>query len=139
MGMTATFPRVGEAGEYKYASVTDGQETWQLYTYGNILAITRQTIINDDMGALTTIPSQMGIKAALKENTLAWAKITDNAAMADGVALFHATHANYTGTGTAISNDSIGVGRQLMRVQTDLCGDYLRIVPKSLAVSRAIA
>jgi phage major head subunit gpT-like protein len=137
LGMTATLPRVGESGEYKNASVSDGQETWQLYTYGNLLAITRQTIINDDMGALTSIPQLLGRKAGIKESNLMWATLTANGALADSVALFHATHANYTSSGTAISVDSLGVGRQLMRVQTDSGADYIDIAPRYLVVPTA--
>jgi hypothetical protein len=131
---TSGLTRVKESGEYERGVLVDGQETWQVYTYGKILGITRQMIINDDLGALTTIPSQMGRKAGVKQSNLVWAVVTANAALADTVALFHGTHANLTSSGTAISVDALGIGRQLMRVQTDQGGDYADIDPKYLVV-----
>lgn len=137
LGMTATLPRVAENGEYKGASISDGQETWQVYTYGNILGITRQMIINDDLGALTTLPQQMGRKAGIRQSNLVWAVVTANAALADNYALFSTNHSNYTSSGTAISVDSLGVGRKLMRVQTDAGADYIDIEPRYLVVPAA--
>jgi hypothetical protein len=57
--------------------------------------------------------------------------------MADSVALFHASHGNLTGTGTAISVDSLGVGFKTMNVQTDPSGDYIELMPKYLVVPAA--
>jgi hypothetical protein len=51
---------VKEGGEYQYASLTDGKETYSLVTYGRIVPVTRQTLINDDLGAFDRIPMMMG-------------------------------------------------------------------------------
>jgi hypothetical protein len=46
-------------GEFKRGVVTDGKEVYALATYGKILGINRQTIINDDMNAFTRLPAAL--------------------------------------------------------------------------------
>jgi len=137
LGMTANMPQVGENGEYKYAKLTDSENTWAILRYGNIIGINREVIINDRLGVITDVPRRMGLKAGIKQANLVWAVLTANAALADGVALFHATHANLTASGTAISVDSLGVGVKTMGVQTDQSSDYIEIEPRYLLVPKA--
>lgn len=122
---------VKEGGEFKYGKVTDEKESYSLATYGKILAFTRQTIINDDMDALSRIPMMFGRAAADLESDIVWAIITANAALQDGVALFHATHANL-GSAAAISTASVSLARAAMRKQTGMEGRLLNIMPKFL-------
>jgi phage major head subunit gpT-like protein len=79
-----------------------------------------QVLINDDLDAFTRIPAMYGTAIATLESDVVWAIITANAAMADGVALFHATHKNLAGTGAALSVTSVGEGRASMAKQTGL-------------------
>lgn len=141
IGDVPTLQQLGPSGEYHYAKVTDAKETYSLATYGQIFAINRQVLINDDLGAFTRIPESQGRAAARMESDVVWGIITANANMADGVALFAtaATRANYTSSGTVISIASLGVGRQKMRVQTGLAGvGYLNLAPKYLIVPTAL-
>jgi hypothetical protein len=52
--------KVAEGAEFKYGTIGDYAETAMLATYGRLFAITRQTIINDDLDAFTKIPAKMG-------------------------------------------------------------------------------
>lgn len=106
-----------EHGEYVAGTITEAKEQVQLKTYGRMFTITRQALINDDTNAFAEVPASFGRAARTKESDLAWAQITGNPTMGDGVALFHATHANLAGAGGAISIDTIGAGRAAMRVQ----------------------
>lgn len=143
VGMTASFPLVPEESEFKHGSITEGRESWRLYTYGQIIAFTRQVLINDDLGALTNIPEQLGMKAAIKQADLVWGVVTANAALSDSIALFDdvagrgGTLGNLVSTGTAISDTNIGIARGMMRAQKDLAGDYLNIEPRYLVVPAA--
>jgi hypothetical protein len=42
---------VMEGAEFSYGSIAEGRESYQLATYGRIVALTRQAIINDDLRA----------------------------------------------------------------------------------------
>ena len=128
---------LGESGEIKRGTIGEGAEKYQLATYARIVAISRQTIVNDDMQAFTRIPEAFGRAAADLESDVVWGIVTANAAMADGVALFHATHANLA-TGAAISVDAMGAMRALMRLQTNLAGRPINLTPKFLLVPVAL-
>ena len=112
---------IPEKGEYQYGSIDEAQETYSIATYGKIFAITRQAIINDDLGALTNIPAKHGEAAARKVGDIAYAVLTANAAMGDGTALFDAAHAN-VGTGGIPSVTTIGEAIKLMKLQKDIKG-----------------
>jgi hypothetical protein len=134
-GVVATFPQVPESGEFEHGHAHESKDTFKVLTYGQIINFTRQTIINDTLGALTDIPAQLGQKAGVRQATLIWGALTTNGTLFDGVALFElASHANYLASGTAISVDSIGVGRKVMRAQTDVAGDVIDNPPKFLVV-----
>lgn len=129
--------KVYEGGEYKYGKLTEDGTTYALSTYGKIIPITRQSIINDDLSAFDRMPTLFGRAASDLEADIVWALITSNPTMSDGVTLFHAaSHGNLTtGPGTAISITSLGVARALMRKQKNIGGlEFLNIQAKFLVV-----
>ena len=108
---------VGESGEFKEFSIGEEKETIQAVTKGNIFAITRQAIINDDLGGFTRIASAMGQAAGRTVNADAYGVVTANAAIADGTALFHADHNNLAGSASALTVTSLSEGKAAMRKQ----------------------
>jgi len=133
-----------EHGEYTFGTIGEAKESIQLKTYGRMFGITRQALINDDLNAFGEVPAAFGRKARDIESDLAWAQITTNPTMGDGVALFASAawptgHANLTSSGTVISVASLGVGRAALRNQKgidnvtplNLSARYL-IVPAAL-------
>ena len=141
LGDAPGLDEVLEHGEFTHGTITEGKETIQLKTYGKIFGITRQALINDDLNAFGEVPAAFGRKARDKESDLAWAQITANGLMGDGVALFSvATHANLTtGPGTVIAIASLGVGRAAIRKQKGLDGvTPLNLSPRYLIVPAAL-
>lgn len=115
---------VREMEEYQYASRSEAQEQFVIATYGNLFAISRQAIINDDLGALTTIPQGHGEAAARKVGDVAYSVLVNNATMGDGVSLFHADHDNVVstpGTGIVCIN-TLAAGIAAMKTQKDILG-----------------
>jgi HK97 family phage prohead protease len=138
LGAAPKLEAVNEHGEFKRGSVGDSAEKYSVQTYGKIVAITRQVLVNDDLSAFTRIPRAFGVQAANLESDLVWAQITGNPNMADGVALFHANHANL-GTAAALATAAVAAGRMAMSKQTDLDGStLLNIVPAYLVVPAAL-
>jgi hypothetical protein len=129
---------VNENGEFKRGAITDGKETYQLATVGKIIGLTRQAIINDDLSAFTRLPAMFAMAAANYESDTVYSILTANAALADTIALFHASHNNLTGTGTALSVTSLGVGRTMMRKQTTPKGAVMNLRPRFLIVPAAL-
>jgi len=129
------FKKVREGGEYTYATLSESSEKYALATYGRMIAITRQTLINDDLGAFDRLPTLFGRGAANLESDLVWGILLDNPKMSDGKALFHTDHGNEQGaddiTEAAIEKMDIAMG-----AQTGADGKPLNIRPKFIAVSR---
>lgn len=130
--------KTNEHGEFTYGTMADGAENYSVVTYGRIVSLTRQAIINDDLRAFDRLIGAFGNSARRLENRLVYAQLTSNPTMSDGVALFHATHNNLlTGVGAALGIDGLGAGRAAMRKQTGLQGELLNVVPSYLIVPAA--
>ncbi len=140
LGESPSLQKVNEKGEFTYGSIAESKETYKLATYGRIVAITRQVIINDDLGAFTRIPAGFGVAAATLESDTVWGIVTSNPAMGDNVALFHANHSNLnTGAGTALGLTALGTGIAAMAKQKGLDGvTTLNVQARYLAVPVAL-
>tara|TARA_R110002073_G_scaffold120601_1_gene262647 strand:- start:20372 stop:22237 length:1866 start_codon:yes stop_codon:yes gene_type:complete len=128
-----------EGAEYKYGTVGESREQYNLATYGRGIRFTREMLINDDLRAFDRLLMSFGTSAANFESDLVWGIICSNAALADAVALFHADHANLVTAG-AITVANLGAARAAMRKQTALApsatesGSVLNLEPRYLAV-----
>ena len=120
LGEAPQLLEVGESGEFKRGTLGESKESYKVKTYGRVVAITRQTLINDDLDAFTRIPAMYGNSIAQLESDVVWGIITANPAMADGNALFHANHKNLAGTGAALAVEAVGSARAAMAKQTGL-------------------
>lgn len=139
LGAAPKLEKVGEGGEYKRGKIGDAKESFRLVTYGKILPITRQAIINDEMDALTRIPAKFGRSAAELEADVVWGIILSTAfKMRDGKPLFHADHKNLAAAAAAIGVDSVGAGRTAMRTQKGLGDERISVRPKFLVVPAAL-
>ena len=126
---------VSEGGEFKSGKMAEGKETWKVKTYGKIVSITRQAIINDDLNGFARLSELFGQAAANLEADVVWGLIINNTVLADGKALFHADHSNLKGSGGAKpSLTTLSAGRLSFRKQTGLAGESLNLMPKFLIV-----
>jgi len=104
------YKEVGPGGELANANIQDQAFANQAKQYGRILTLSRPTIINDDLSALTTTPMLMGRGAGLKLNDLIWTLWLDTNQKDDGAstAFWAATHtiANQSANGNYISGGS---------------------------------
>jgi len=118
LGEAPSLTEVSENGEFTYGTIGEGREVYQLATYGRIVAITRQALINDDLNAFTRIPQLMGAAAANLESDTVYAILTGNPTMGDGFALFSTDHDNFQGTGSAPDVSTIGNAMSAIGGQT---------------------
>lgn len=113
--------KIAEDGEIKYGQLTEGKETISVLSYAKALAVSRQLMINDDLGAINEMLSSYGATVALFEEITFYTNAL-NAALADGKTVFHADHGNLAASGTAIDVDSVSLGRAAMAKQKSLDG-----------------
>ncbi|MBL8893009.1 MAG: peptidase, partial [Rhizobiales bacterium] len=131
--------KINESGEFKRGTIAESKESYRIETYGRVVGITRQVLINDDLDAFTRIPAMYGTAIATLESDVVWAIIIANAAMADGAALFHANHKNLAASGAALSVTTVGEARATMAKQTGLDKKtVLNIRPAYLLVPAAL-
>ena len=139
LGEAPQLEKVNEAGEFKRGSIGEAKETYRVETYGKVVGITRQVLINDDLDAFTRVPSLFGTAAATLESDVVWSIFTANPAMADGKTLFHAGHNNLAGTGTALDVANLAKARTAMSKQMGLDGKtVLNIRPSFLVVPTSL-
>jgi hypothetical protein len=148
---------LNEKGEYHRAQLTDNNISYKLGTYGEIVAITRKVIINDDLQAFTRVPALLGVAAARLESDTVWGIVTSNpqaiyAGDKTATALFAAGHGNLlTGAGSSIdptvnagnpagtgSLVALGAGRKALRLQKGPQGTPLNVIPRFIAVPTAL-
>lgn len=126
---------VPEGGQFKQDSFGEASARTKVATYGKLFSLTRQAIINDDLGLFSKIATKYGSAAKRLVNKMVYAQLTGNVKMQDNVALFDAKHGNVAGTGEALSVKAIAKAITAMRRQKGIQGDAtLNITPKYLVV-----
>ena len=130
---SSSMSKVNEAGEYKALTFGESAEKYSLGKYGGIVAITWESIINDDLSAFDRVPFALAAEAAALEGDIVYGILSANAAMSDAVALFHTTHGNLASAG-AITDVTLSAARAAMRKQTGLKGRVLNLTPQFLIV-----
>lgn len=137
MGGFGNLATVAENGTYTYGTFSDAErESITGATKGKLLNISRQMIINDDLGGFMDLTRAMGRGAARTIEVDVFALLAANPTMGDTGALFNSTavttaggHANITAYAapTVASFDAV---RQAMAVQYDVGqNDYISVRP----------
>lgn len=126
---------VPEGGQFQQDFLGEASARTKVATYGKLFSLTRQAIINDDLGLFSKIATKYGSAAKRLVNKMVYAQLTGNVKMQDNVALFDAKHGNVATTGEALSVKAIAKAITAMRRQKGITGDAtLNITPKYLVV-----
>lgn len=126
LNMTGGFEKVGAGGELKHAALSDEHFTNQAETYGKMLGLTRQNIIDDDMGALNDVPFMFGRMCANSFNRIFWTAFLDNAAF------FVSGNNNIQTSATALSLAGLEQAEQGFYAITAADGEVTGIKPAIL-------
>jgi len=120
---------VPEHGEYTYGTMRAGAEAYAVATYGRVVALTRQAIINDDLRAFDRLLTSFGVAARRLENSLVYAELINAGLYNDS------DRKNLsTGPASALQFSSLAAMRTAMRQQLGLNGEQLNITPSFLIV-----
>ena len=74
---TDQYEQVAPGGELKHGTLGNEIYTNKADTYGLMLSVDRRDIINDDLGAITTVPRKLGRGSGLKINDVFWANVLE--------------------------------------------------------------
>lgn len=133
LGGAPDLQKVLESGEFQYGTMGEGKEVYALASYGRIIAITRQALINDDLDAFTRVPAAFGASAADLESDIVYAILMQNPAMGDGTALFHASHGNL-GTAAVVSEAALAAAWRAFGQQKGIEDRLISILPRFILV-----
>ena len=133
-GSISSLDTVGELAEFTNKAIPDGRaESISVSTKGNIVTLSRQAIINDDLSYFLRVTQMLGRAAARSIERDVYKLLAANPTMDDGNALFSSAHANYDDSGNAISIASLVAARIAMKSQMDLSGnDYIGDIEPAL-------
>lgn len=130
---------VAEGADYPVQALLESRESYSVAKRGQIIALTKEALIKDDLGAFARIPQAMADAAIRAENSVVFGLLNANAAMSDGVALFHASHANLIAAGGgAPSATTLSATDTLIALQTGKNAELLGLMGRVLVVPRAI-
>jgi hypothetical protein len=73
-----TYQQISAAGDLKYMSLQEAENSINAQTYGVMMALNRHMIINDDLNAFSKIPSLIGRQARMKFLRVGWTTFLDN-------------------------------------------------------------
>lgn len=125
---------VAPGGEIKHGTLGEEKYTNKADTYGLLLSIDRRDIINDDLGAITTVPRKLGRGSGLKINDVFWATFLDNSTF------FSVGNQNYlSGADTVLSIDGLTKAEVAFMDQVDSDGKPIGIMPAILLVPTALS
>lgn len=131
-----TLEKVNEHGEFKNGSLVEAGESYRLNTFGRIIALTRQAIINDDLGALVDLARRFGVAAMAFEAqelvNLLQANSGAGPTMSDTKAMHHTDHGNIAASGAAPAENTLSAARLAMRKQTGPGGGLIEVTPRYL-------
>lgn len=126
--------KVQENGEYPTVSLTDHKESYRIYKYGEIIGISYEMIVNDDLRAFTRIPSLLGAATSRTYSDIVYGLLLSNTVrMSDGKPLFDESHHNLAPAST-IDNRGMDKTRRIMRAQRGMKGAVLNLTPSFLLV-----
>ncbi|MFA6805217.1 MAG: Mu-like prophage major head subunit gpT family protein [Candidatus Methanomethylophilaceae archaeon] len=124
-----------DTGKLAADKFVEHKGTNQLKTYGKIVSLTRQQIINDDLGAFLKAADILGNRCAKTIDQLFFKKLLANGAMADQSNLFSSAHNNLLDiTNYALAVDKVKLAIAEFLKQTGLDGEPIGAMPKYLVV-----
>ena len=142
-GSLAILDKKNEHGEFTNKNIPDGEKiSISTETKGNIIAITREAIINDDMNALSGLGTALGRAARLSVEAEVYALLNANGGLGptlSGNPFFHASRANVNATGAGLSAGGLDADAVVMSKQKDIGNnEFLDLQPQVLLVPRGL-
>jgi len=130
------FEEVGPGGQIKHLNLTSEQTySNRAKTYARMVNLTRQDIINDDLGAFEQIPAMLGRKAVIKLEKTVYSLLLANTG-----SFFAVGNNNYfEGAATSLQISSLTTAELKFLNQTDENGDPVLVMPSVLLVPTSLS
>ena len=128
-----------EGGEIRHDKTFEESDSYQVKTYAKGFSVTRNAIINDDLGFLSRKPAEFARAAVTLESDTVWELITGNKNVFGGKLFQTGTgRRGNTGSANALNAAGIAAGMVNMTTRMDRNGNtILGIQPTMLVTSEA--
>lgn len=124
------FKKVEAGGEITHGTLSDDSYSYSVDTFGRMIGLTRQMLINDDLGAFMELPRMFGRGSALAVENLFWTLVLANTGT-----FFGTGNANYiSGATTNLSAAGLKQAVQALEEQVDQDDNPIMIQGKYLVV-----
>jgi hypothetical protein len=133
-GAFGSLPIVPEDSAYTTATLTDSAATYVPQKRGNLVTVSREVIINDDLQAIKQIPTKLAVSAAYTLAEFVYGFLTSNANIYDGSPLFTSGAPHNNLGAAALSTAAMQTGVTAMREQTNYAGKRIGLRPRYLVV-----
>jgi hypothetical protein len=134
LGAFGSLAIVPEDTAYVAVTTQDSAATYVPQKRGNLVTVSREVIINDDLQAVKQTPTKLAVAAAYTLAEFVYGFLSTNPNIYDSSALFTngAPHANLGAA--ALSTAAMQTGITAMREQTNFAGKRLGLRPRFLVV-----
>ncbi len=132
VGEAGQLEPLAENGEINHTSRGEAGETMRLNTFARALNVSRELLVNDDLGLLGDMTAALGEAAAQTEASILVDLVTANPNLSDGTAVFDAGRGN-TANG-ALDEAGLSAARLAMRKRKGIGGQPIAVAPKFLVV-----
>lgn len=117
-----------EGGELCHGTSQDNGELVSISPYGVVFNITRQMLVNDDLGAIDQILADAGGQVLVFENTTFFTMFNSNPTLnQDSTSVFASGHGNLAASGAAPSVSTISDGRKALRGMKSPGGQFVNV------------
>ncbi|MCP4594510.1 MAG: hypothetical protein GY842_27580 [bacterium] len=128
------YERVAPGGELKHGTLGEESYSNKADTYGLLLSIDRRDVINDDLGAITTVPRKLGRGSGLKINDVFWTTFLANSNF------FKVANNNYLdGVDTVLGIDGLTKAEVGFMDLVDADGKPIGIMPAVVLVPTSLS
>lgn len=135
LGEVGNQPMVEENGDYKDMSLSDARESYKVEKHGSILSFTWEAMKNDDLSGFSRAVQLQGAAMKRTKNRSVYQVLFDNAALSDGVALFHSSSHGGNLDTVALSVTNLNAMFSCFALQTGINSDViLGLTPRYLIV-----
>lgn len=129
---------VPEGHDYPEKAMSDSKESYRVAKFGESFTVSWETIVNDDLDAISRVPAMHGNAMRRLQNKKVYEVLTSNPTMGDGYSLFSSSRAsgdNTSGAAAAPSVTTLNAAFVKMMTQKGLTTDaIINVVPRFLIV-----
>lgn len=133
-GAFGSLPIVAEDTAYSAVSLTDSAATYVAQKRGNLVTVSREVIINDDLQAVKQIPMKLAVAAAYTLAEFVYGFLSSNPNIYDSNPLFTSGAPHNNLGASNLSTTAMQSGVTAMREQTNYAGKRIGLRPRYLVV-----